>query len=202
MRRETTAVGDLASLPDYNFGPTSLGWWGVIGFMLIEGMGFVLAIGAYYYLVPFERTWPPTSLPPPLPWATAFLLLGLLSELPNAWVNRMAHRQNLPAVQWGLTLMTLLGFAMLALRGFEIAAMNVRWDQNAYGSIVWALLLLHTVHISTDVFDSLVLTVLVWTKHVDGRKFSDVSDNALYWHFIVWSWLVIYLVIYWTPRWL
>jgi len=29
-----------------------------------------------------------------------------------------------------------------------------------------------------------------------------VSDNALYWHFIVWSWVVLYVVIYWVPRWL
>jgi len=202
MRRATIVVGDVSALPDYNFGPTSLGWWGVIGFMLIEGMGFVLAIGAYYFLVPFEHSWPPSAPVPPLPWATAFLVLAIASELPNVWVNRVAHRCNLVAVQWGLTLMSLLGLALLVLRGFEIATMNVRWDQNAYGSIVWALLLLHTTHITTDVFDSLVLTALVWTKKVDGRKFSDVSDNALYWHFIVWSWALLYLVIYWTPRWL
>ena len=202
MKRATTAVGDLSSLRDYNFGPTSLGWWAVFGFMLIEGMGFVLAIGAYYYLVPFERSWPPTAPVPPLPWATAFLALGLLSDVPNVWVDRVARRFDLQAVRWGLVIMSLLGIAMLVVRGFEIAAMNVRWDQNAYGSIVWALLLLHTTHISTDVYDSLVLTVLVWTKKVDGRKFTDVSDNGLYWHFIVWSWALIYLVIYWTPRWL
>ncbi|NUS38936.1 MAG: cytochrome C oxidase subunit III [Lysobacter sp.] len=202
MKRATSVVGDLAGLPDHNYGPTSLGWWGVIGFMLIEAMGFVLAIGTYYYLVPYERSWPPTAPVPPLPWATAFLVVGVLSELPNAWVNRMARQQRLAAVQWGLTLMSVLGLVMLVLRGFELVAMNARWDQNAYGSIVWALLLLHTMHISTDVFDSIVLAVLVWTKKVDGRKFSDVSDNALYWHFIVWSWLVLYLVIYWTPRWL
>lgn len=202
MKRATTVVGDVAELRDYNFGPSSLGWWAVVGFMLIEGMGFVLAIGAYYFLVPFERSWPPSAPVPPLPWATAFLVLGLLSELPNVWVDRVARRFDLRAVQWGLTVMSLLGLALLVVRGFEIAAINVRWDQNAYGSIVWALLLLHTVHISTDVFDSLVLTVLVWTKQVDGRKFSDVSDNALYWHFIIWSWVLLYLVIYWTPRWL
>lgn len=202
MKRATTVVGDLAGLRDFNFGPTSLGWWAVVGFMLIEGMGFVLAIGAYYFLVPFERSWPPTAPVPPLPWATAFLVVGLLSELPNVWINRVAHRFDLKGVQWLLTLMSLLGLVLVVIRGFEIAAMNVRWDQNAYGSIVWALLLLHTVHISTDVFDSIVLTVYVWTKKVDGRKFTDVSDNALYWHFIIWSWVLIYLVIYWTPRWL
>ena len=53
MSRAASVVGDLSNLPDHNFGPTSLGWWGVIGYMLIEGMGFVLAIGAYYYLLPY-----------------------------------------------------------------------------------------------------------------------------------------------------
>ena len=78
----------------------------------------------------------------------------------------------------------------------------MRWDTNAYGSIVWALLVLHTFHTLTDVYDSCVLAVLVHSMKVDGRKFSDVADNALYWHFIVWSWAVVYLVVYWTPRWL
>ena len=74
MRRATTVVGDVATLPDYNFGPTSLGWWGVIGFMLIEGMGFVLAIGAYYFLVPFERSWHVIGIA--LPQAGAALDIG------------------------------------------------------------------------------------------------------------------------------
>src|SRR5512141_531876 len=70
--RAETVVGDVSGLPDHNFGPASLGWWGVIGFMLIEGMGFVLAIGVYFYLLPYERTWPPNQPPPSLLWGTAF----------------------------------------------------------------------------------------------------------------------------------
>jgi cytochrome c oxidase subunit III len=195
-------VGDVSGLPEYSFGATSLGWWGVIGFMLIEGMGFVLAIGVYYYLTPYEQSWPPLSPPPGLFWGTLFTVIALASELPNVWINRMAHAQNLPAVRWGLTLMSLAGLGLLVVRWFEFTHLNVRWDQNAYGSIVWALIALHATHTATDVYDSIVLTALVWTKKVDGRKFSDVSDNALYWHFIVWSWVVLYVVVYWTPRWL
>jgi cytochrome c oxidase subunit III len=195
-------VGDVSGLPEYSFGATSLGWWGVIGFMLIEGMGFVLAIGVYYYLTPYEQSWPPLSPPPALFWGTLFTVIALASELPNVWINRMAHAQNLPAVRWGLTLMSLAGLGLLVVRWFEFTHLNVRWDQNAYGSIVWALIALHATHTATDVYDSIVLTALVWTKKVDGRKFSDVSDNALYWHFIVWSWVVLYVVVYWTPRWL
>ena len=34
----------------------------------------------------------------------------------------------------------------------------------------------------------------------NGRRFSDVSDNAFYWDFVVLSWLPIYFLIYWVPR--
>jgi heme/copper-type cytochrome/quinol oxidase subunit 3 len=180
-----------------------MGWWGVVGFMLIEGAGFVLALGAYFYLLPNERgSWPPGQPPPALLWGTSFAVLALLSEIPNQWVKKRAQHYDLAAVRAGLVLMTALGLALLAIRAMEFTALNVRWDQNAYGSAVWALLTLHTLHTVTDVYDTGVLAALSFVKHFDGRKFSDVDDNALYWHFIVWSWVVLYVVVYWTPRWL
>jgi len=202
MIRAETIVGDVSNLPDHNFGPASLGWWGVIGFMLIEGMGFVLTIGVYFYLLPNERGWPPNQGPPSLLWGSLVTGLAIASEIPNAWIKQRARRYDLRAVQFGLALMTLVGVAMLVLRALEFTTLNVRWDTNAYGSIVWALLALHTTHMATDVYDSGVLSVMSLRKEMTGRRFSDVTDNALYWHFIVWSWVVLYIVIYWTPRWL
>ncbi len=202
MSRAETVVGDVSGLPDHNFGSTSLGWWGVIGFMLIEGMGFVLALGVYFYLLPYERSWPPNQPPPSLLWGTAFTVLAIASELPNIWIKQRSKRYDLPAVRFGLSLMVVIGVALIVLRAFEFTALNVRWDTNAYGSIVWALLALHTTHTVTDVFDSGVLAVLSFRKEMTGRRFSDATDNALYWHFIVWSWVVLYVVIYWTPRWM
>jgi cytochrome c oxidase subunit 3 len=202
MIRAETIVGDVSDLPDHNFGSSGLGWWGVIGFMLIEGMGFVLAIGGYYYLLPYEHHWPPNQPPPSLLWGSLVTGLAIASEIPNAWIKQRAKRYDLRAVQFGLALMTLVGVAMLVLRALEFTSLNVRWDTNAYGSIVWALLALHTTHMATDVYDSGVLSVMSLRKEMTGRRYSDVTDNALYWHFIVWSWVVLYVVIYWTPRWL
>lgn len=202
MSRLETVVGDLSTLPDHNFGSTSLGWWGVIGFMLIEGMGFVLVIGAYFYLLHYETSWPPASPPPSLLWGTLFTAIAIASEIPNQWLKKRGEKYDLPAVRFGLVLMTLVGVVLLAIRAMEFTALNVSWDKNAYGSIVWAILALHTLHMATDTFDSGVLAVLAFVKKFDGRRFSDVSDNALYWHFIVWSWVVLYVVVYWTPRWL
>ena len=40
---------------------------------------------------------------------------------------------------------------------FEFNTLNVLWYDNAYGSIIWALLVLHTTHIVTDWVDTVVL---------------------------------------------
>jgi cytochrome c oxidase subunit 3 len=193
---------DLAQLPDYLLGVGSIGYWGCIAFMLIEGMGFLLAMAAYFYLIPYEGQWPPNAAPPPLFWATTGVVLALLSEIPNVLTARRAKEQSVPGVQLWLVVISLVGLAMVALRFFEFHAFNVRWDQNAYGSVSWALVVMHHADVITDVYDSLVLAAMVFLKPVDGRKFSDVNDNAVFWHFVVVTWVLVYVIVYWVPRWI
>ena len=168
--------------------------------MLIEGMAFVLAIGAYFYLMPFEQHWPPAGPPPDLRYGTAFTILMALSLIPNQLAIRAAQRMDLRRVQLMLSIMIAIGVVLLILRGFEYTTLNERWDTNAYGSILWAIMVIHTIHLATDVYDSLPLGAIVFFKPVDGRKFSDVEDNAAYWYFVAVSWFVLYVLIYWVPR--
>jgi cytochrome c oxidase subunit 3 len=200
MTRRIDIVGDVSHLPDYGFGAAALGWWGGLGFMLIEGMAFVLAIGAYLYLIPLQQHWPPASPPPDLRFGTALTALMLLSLWPNHRVLDAARRQDLQSVRSGLIVMIVIGAALLVLRGFEFTTLNERWDVNAYGSIVWAIMFIHTVHLATDVYDTCPLAVLVFVRETDGRRFSDVEDNATYWDFVAVSWFFIYVLIYWLPR--
>jgi len=196
----TREAADLSGLPEWSFGAKSPVWWGTLGFVAIEGTGFVLAIGAHLYLWTQNAEWP-LSAAPPDPWpGTLNLGILLASLLPNAWVDRAAHRQDLRKVRIGLVVMTLLGLAPLVVRGFEFADLGVRWDQNAYGSMVWLLLGLHTLHLATDAGDTLVLTALMFTRHAHGKRFSDVSDNAFYWYFVVGAWVPIWLLLYVLPR--
>jgi heme/copper-type cytochrome/quinol oxidase subunit 3 len=97
--------------------------------------------------------------------------------------------------------MTGIGVLLLIIRIFEFTSLRVLWYDNAYGSIMWALLVLHTTHILTDWGDTAVLAMLMHTKHgIEGRRFIDVSENALYWRFVWIVWLPIYFLIYWLPR--
>jgi cytochrome c oxidase subunit 3 len=86
------------------------------------------------------------------------------------------------------------------VRIFEFQQLNVSWDTNAYGSMTWFLLGLHTTHVLTDLLDSTVLTAVLFRRRVDENSFVDVSENAMYWNFVVVSWLPIYAVIYLAPR--
>jgi cytochrome c oxidase subunit III len=194
---------DVASLPTHGFSHRALTWWGIMAFFLIEGTFFLLAIAAYFFLMNQEQMWPPPPfLPPDLPAGTLFTILMLLSEIPNSMLKHAAEHGRLREVRRLMVAVSAIGLVLLVLRGFEFASLNVLWYDNAYGSIVWTLLFLHAIHIATDWGDTVVLTALMFTRHgIEGRRFVDVSENALYWRFVWLAWLPIYLLIYWLPRW-
>ena len=201
MSIRQTFAGDLKVLPTHGFGVRSLTWWGVIAYMLIEGGGFALAGGSYFYLMSQETVWPPASLPPALLPGALFTLIILLSEIPNSLLKKAAEAQQRDRVLRLIVLLDLIGLVLLVIRGFEFAHINVRWSDNAYGSILWALLLLHTIHILTDWAESVVLTVLMFTGHgQEPRRFVDVSEDALYWRFVWITWLPIFALLYLVPR--
>jgi cytochrome c oxidase subunit I+III len=57
------------------------------------------------------------------------------------------------------------------------------------------------VHTITDFIDTVVLTVLMFTGPLNGRRFVDVSENAAYWWFVIAAWIPVYVTLYWAPRW-
>jgi cytochrome c oxidase subunit 3 len=194
-------VLDLGKLPLHGMGSQSATWWGTLAFMLIEGTGFALAIAVYLYLMSLATAWPINAPPPDLLPGTLVTLILLVSLVPNILISRWAVQQDLRKVRIGLVVMSILGIAPLIVRIFEFPALRISWDTNAYGSVVWLLLGLHTTHIITDLADTLVLGALMFTRHAqNARRFGDVQDNAMYWNFVVATWLPIYGCIYWLAR--
>lgn len=200
--RVEAAVLDVSNLPSVVFGIRSITWWGIIGMMAIEGMVFLLMIASYFYLHSRGLEWPPHSNPPALFWGTLNLAIFVFSAIPNEWYRRRARKGDLRAVRIGLVALALVGIANLVVRYFELRHLNTDWSIDAYGSAVWTLMGFHIVHLLTDVVDTFVLAVLFFTPMVEGKRFMDAAENADYWYFVIISWIPIYLVIYWAPRWL
>jgi cytochrome c oxidase subunit III len=194
-------VLNVRQLPSYGHGSRSSQWWGIMGFCAAEGIGFVLAFGAYFYLVFINGVWPLSSKPPDIYTSTFHTALMLVSLWPNYLTRKYSEREDLRKVRRYLVIMSVLGMALLALRAFEIALLHTKWDHNAYGSIVWLLLGFHTLHLVTDVVDTIILTVLMFTRHGHGRRFNNIGQNSDYWTFVVAAWIPLYVIVYLFPRW-
>jgi len=191
---------DVGGLASFGFSHSSLMWWGTAGLMAIESTVFALAIVMYFYLRSHSDTWPMSTPPPELLWGTLNTAILVISAWPNQLAKRAAERLDRRGVQIWLTTCLALGVLFLIVRAVEFTALNVRWDSDAYGSIVWLLMALHTTHLVTDTWDTTVLDVLFFTGPLEGKRYVDVSENALYWYFVVISWLPIYAVVYLAPR--
>jgi heme/copper-type cytochrome/quinol oxidase subunit 3 len=191
---------DVASIPTHAFGHRSVMWWATMCMVAIEGTVFALVIMSYLYLKGRVPHWPPGTPVPGLFWGTLNTVILVASILPNLWARRAAERFDLGGVRLWMAVALAFALAFNIVRFVEFTTLNVRWDANAYGSVTWALLGFHTTHVLTDFLDSTVLAAVMFCGRLDEQRFVDVSENAMYWNFVVLSWLPIYAVIYLAPR--
>ena len=190
----------VGKLPTVVFGHRSLIWWGTLGMMAIEGTMFAIVLSSYFYLRTRISDWPPGVMPPALIYGAINTAVFVVSAVPNQWTKKVSEKGDLVKVRIGLTILALIGLVNIVLRGFEFTALNCQWDANAYASVLWILLGLHSVHLVTDWVDTVVLTTLFFTGPLDGKRFMDASENSDYWYFVILTWLPIWFVIYFAPR--
>ena len=201
LPRPQQSLGDVRELPTVTFGHRSLMWWGTLGFMVIEGWTLALIVAMYFYVRQNFPTWPPITIPlPSLTVPTVNLAIMLLSVVPAYLAERAARRLDLGGVKIWLLVATLISLPIPLLRWYELWALNVRWDSNAYGSAAWLIVGTHATLLLLDVADTIGLTLFYWFKRMPIKAMSDVVDNSFYWYFMVAIWVPLYLIVYVGPR--
>ena len=192
---------DVQRLPQFVFGSRGIMWWGIVGFLAIETTMLSICILAYFYLRSGAAIWPPPPVSPPsLDAGTVTFALLLLSIVPMTYTERAAKRLDLRATIVGHLACDAVGIAILVTRSLEFYRMNVLWDANAYGSVLWSILVLHTVHLFAEVIETIVITVMFLSGDTLPKHIVDATDNGLYWYFIVAIWVPCYVTIYLVPR--
>ena len=202
---ETTI--DVSDLPRAVEDHRSPIWWGNLLLLCIETTMFGLLVATYFYLRMNFDQWPPVrsatglyQTNPDLGFATANLVVLLISVAPMAIVDLACLRHNLRAVQIAMTAMVVLGLITIALRFYEFSGLKFRWDENAYGSIVWTTLGTHLLHLITGTCENFIMMLWAWVRGVDTKHERDIRVGAVYWYWIVGIWVPLYAIIYFGPR--
>jgi len=177
-------------------------WWGDRLIIFIEGAAFAILAVSYFYIWWNFDPWPPprTQLPD-LGLSSINLVVLAVSAAPFWNAARLAQRHEHPVVvgAW-LTLGVLFGIAAIVLRVFEFPALHTRFDSNAYGSITWTILAVHLAHLLAGTLQTLLIALVMFVGPVERKHYTDAGVVAVYWYFVVISWVALYSIVFIAPR--
>lgn len=200
MSERTRTTVDVSHLPHVVFGHRSNSWWATLGFMTIEGMTLAVGVASYFYLRKNFPEWPPPRTPEPdllVPAINAIVFL--VSLWPALWIDRAAKAKDIGGLRRAFIVASMFNLVMLALRTLEFYALNIRWDDNAYGSVTWLILGFHASLLLVNFLECVVFTILFFVGPVEEKHFVDASDVAFYWYYLVASWIALFAVVFLGP---
>ena len=203
------AVLDVSGLPDTAFDTRSPVWWGNTLLIFIETTTLVLLLVTYFYLRRNFEDWPPPqgmTVPPmyhpvpdlPIPTAETVVILGSCAAM--AFIDRAARRMKERAVKIGLWVMFGLTLAAIVLRFFEFPGVHFRWDENAYGSMVWVILGTHLTYLIAAAAEFFIMGLWVLRHPLDKKHALDVTLAGVYWYWVAATWVIVYATVYFGAR--
>jgi cytochrome c oxidase subunit III len=186
---------DVSDLPSHAFGSRSSVFWGTVCLCLIEGTALAMLFASYFYVRGNFYEWPPSNRIPPI--AGSISTFVLVASIVPVWLTAKAAR----TLDLGLTrrwqlIATLVGMVALALRAFEITSLPFRWTENAYASVVWTAIGVHTADFLLEAGEMVLLTAILYRGPVEEKHFEDIEVNALFWIFLVLLWVPFAGVFY------
>ena len=193
-------VLDVGQLPRGTTDSRALLWWGNLGMMAIEGTMFAMLLATFLYFRMRNLDWPPALVPKPnLQLPVLNLILLLLAFVPAIVIDRAALRDNTFAVKIALAVSLLLGIAVMVVRGAIFTELGYKWSDHAYGSIVWTIFGMHSMHMLAATGETALLLVYSLTRPVIKKTLLDYRCLAIYWYFVIASWVPFFYLIFIEP---
>jgi cytochrome c oxidase subunit III len=202
---------DVSELPSTAIDHRSPIWWGNLMLLFIETTMFALVVAGYFYVHQNIKPWPPPRIHlsqpllnpvPKLGIPMVNLILLLISLIPMIWADYAAWNYRQRAVTIALILSVLIGAGNIVLRFYEFPALHFRWDENAYASFAWTILGMHLLHLMTGTLENSLMLSWLAVKGLDAKHARDIRVTGVYWYWIVGIWIVLYAIVYLSPRFL
>jgi cytochrome c oxidase subunit III len=202
---------DVSDLPPIVFDERSALWWGNTLGLFIETAMFGILLAIYVTVAMNTDPFPPIRtdrLPvlrdsaPDLFLPIVGLIVLLLSLVPGIWLDLSARRRDVKSIKMGIVLTLAFNIAALVIRYYEFDSLHFKWNDNAYGSITWMILGMHMLHMIVLAAEDVYLSIWTFTKGVDDMHALDLTVTAVYWYWIVGMWVLLFPIVYLTPRWI
>jgi cytochrome c oxidase subunit 3 len=171
-------------------------------FMSGEIMFFSGLVSAYFVLRSAAAVWPP-PLQPRLPIAVtgANTLVLLASSVCMAAAVRARRQHDRSGLTRWLGATAALGALFLVVQGYEwvqLVRFGVTLSSGVFGATFYTLIGTHAVHVLGALVWLVVTLGLALRGRFDGERGTPVETCAMYWHFVVALWPLLYVMVYLT----
>jgi len=193
-------VLDVSELPHSRMDSRALIWWGNLSMMTIEGTVFALAFAVFIYLRMNSLDWPPATVPKPdmlLPLIVLFFFNDTATT--EIYTDISAKKENLTGVRIGMATFIAMGLSFITIRFFILAQLGYKWSDHAFGSIVWVVFGMHLFHCITASGENLLVLIYISVKPATKKRLLDVRCAAVYWYFVILTWLPFFVLIFVQP---
>jgi len=165
-----------------------------------EVMFFAALVSGFFVLRLAAPLWPP-PLQPRLPvFVTGLNTLVLLgSSVAMLGATRAAGRGERSRALRRLALTAALGALFLVVQGYEwtrLIEYGLTTSSGAYGGTFYTLIGTHAAHVlGALLWLGITLTLVARGRFLDGHA-AGLRACAIYWHFVVALWPVLYVTVY------
>ncbi|CDN14109.1 Cytochrome c oxidase polypeptide III [Richelia intracellularis] len=172
--------------------------FGLVIFLIAEGMIFMGMFGAYLAFRSTLPVWPPVGTPERellLPGINTMILICSSFVIHNA--DTAIKKNNVKGMQLWFALTALMGAIFLTGQVYEYSHLEFGLTTNLYASAFYVLTGFHGLHVTIGV---LAIVAVLWRSlkkdHYSSEKHFGIEAAELYWHFVDVIWIVLFLLLY------
>jgi heme/copper-type cytochrome/quinol oxidase subunit 3 len=190
-------VIDVSRLPTMAFGAKDPLWWSVLCLIAIEGTMLVLLALSYLYVSDRTHPFPPTHYTKLVAiLSTVEVVLWILAGIPQQLSSRAAVRGDLKRMRLYLVLATLIGIVATVLRIWVFKELPFRWNDHAYGSVVWGMLGVQFTHCATGVLEDAIFCVILFVGPIEEKHRTDINVTTPLMWFVTAGALLCWAIIF------
>jgi cytochrome c oxidase subunit 3 len=172
----------------------------VLGMLLFIGSEIML-FGSFFTAYFFVRVvngypWPPPGFELPVFVAGVNTIILVTSSFTMHWALQSIKRGERAGLKAGLVLTSCLGWTFLLTQIAEYARVGFSPNNNAFGTIFFALTGLHGAHVFVGLTALFFTTVRAFRGHYSPEHHHGVELPGIYWHFVDVMWIVVYTTVY------